>query len=210
MKQELNKTRLSSILIALYRIRRLRKTLWKIINKLEKGEFFSSSMRTILAKYYGVKVGAYSYGTCMEPGVFPAGVSLGRYCSIAANVKIFLRNHPYDRLSMHPFFYNSALGYIPKDSISTGTLEIGDDVWIGHGAIITPGCKTIGTGAVIGAGAVVTKDVPEFSIVAGNPAKLIKYRFEQDKINQIKKTEWWNKPVEQHLGKNLDQFLNDY
>ena len=89
------------------------------------------------------------------------------------NVDIFLRNHPFERLSMLPFFFNSSLGFVSKDTISTSNLSIEHDAWLGANCIIVPGCSRIGIGAVVGAGSVVTKDVDDFAIVAGNPAKLI-------------------------------------
>ena len=173
--------------------------------RFEGGDAFSGTMREILRHYHGVEVGAYSYGECMNPGAFPAGVVVGRYVSVAADVRIFLRNHPFERLSMHPFFYNSALGIVPNDTITTGTLEIGHDVWIGERAIFTPGCKKVGLGAVVGAGSVVTKDVPDFAMVAGNPARLLRYRFTDIETQEaIRASHWWDQPVNK-----LRAFLDD-
>jgi acetyltransferase-like isoleucine patch superfamily enzyme len=171
---------------------------------LEGGIFYSSTLREILSVFHGVKVGAYSYGDCLIPGAFPAGVAVGRYVSIASGIRIFLRNHPIDRLSLHPFFYNSRLGWVKKDTITSSTLEIGDDAWIGDRAIITPGCSSIGIGAIVGAGAVVTKDVPDFAIVAGNPAKLLRYRFDERTIAIILESRWWEKDVA-----DLTAYLDD-
>lgn len=200
--------RFSHVIIYLYQFQRCRKLCWRLLSFFEGGQFRSASMRIILSKYFATEVGAYSYGTCMVPGAFPKGVRVGRYVSVAAQVKIFLRNHPLQRLSMHPYFYNADLGYLKKDSIESGSLMIGNDVWIGHGAIITPGCDVIGDGAVIGAGSVVTKDVPEFSIVAGNPARVIKYRFKDEAIEIIKEIKWWNQSIDQ-LNKSFNCFLFD-
>ncbi len=102
-----------------------------------------------------------------------------------------------ERLSLHPFFYNRELGYLREDSVALGTLEIGHDTWIGHGAIFAPGCKRIGLGAVVGAGAVVTKDVPDFAIVAGNPARILRYRFPENLQTLIRESRWWEKPIEE-------------
>lgn len=77
---------------------------------------------------------------------------------------------------------------------------IGHDVWIGQNAIILPTVKRIGDGAVIGAGAVVTKDVPDFAIVLGNPANVVKYRFSGETIDRIKRQAWWNKDMEELKG----------
>jgi virginiamycin A acetyltransferase len=102
-----------------------------------------------------------------------------------------------ERLSLHPFFYNSQLGFVAEDTITSSLLEIGHDAWIGERAIITPGCSRVGVGAVIGAGAVVTKDVPDFGVVAGNPAKLLRFRFPVDVQNLIRDSKWWERSVEE-------------
>lgn len=146
-------------------------------------------MQRILATYHGVCVGAYSYGACVVPGAFPAGVTVGRYVSMGLGVQVFLRNHPLERLSMHPFFYNHRLGWVPEDTIASGTLEIGHDAWIGASAIITPRCTRIGIGAVVGAG--VTRNVSDFAIVTGNPARLIRLRFSEKTREAIKASRWW-------------------
>jgi hypothetical protein len=115
---------------------------------------------------------------------------------MAPGVRIFLRNHPTERLSLHPFFYNSQLGWVARDTIALGVLEIGHDAWLGERVIVTPGCSRIGIGAVVGAGAVVTKDVPDFGIVAGNPAKLLRFRFPADVQEVIRDSKWWEHSAE--------------
>jgi acetyltransferase-like isoleucine patch superfamily enzyme len=94
---------------------------------------------------------------------------------------------------MHPFFFNSKLGYVSSDNIPEGHLSIEHDSWIGERVIITSKCSRIGIGAVVGAGAVVTKDVPDFAIVAGNPAKLVRYRFPSNEIELRLASRWWEK-----------------
>ena len=166
------------------------------MRRLEGHDFYSATLREIIATYHGVTVGAYSYGPCLEPGVFPPGATIGRYVSIASGVRVLNRNHPTDRLSTHPFFYSSKLGLVDEDAIACTSLEIGHDAWIGANALVTPGCSRIGIGAVVGAGAVVTKNVADFAIVVGNPARLLRYRFPESMCDVIRRSEWWEQPVE--------------
>ena len=123
--------------------------------RLEGGALYSVTLRKILARYYGVNVGSYSYGPILRPGVLPPGSRVGAYCSVAGALMVFRRDHPVDRPSMHPFFYLSSLGLVAEDTIPLATdnpLQIGHDVWIGARVTILSGCRTIGNGAVIAAG----------------------------------------------------------
>jgi acetyltransferase-like isoleucine patch superfamily enzyme len=208
---ELHETRLASTLFKAYRCQALRKTCLSIVRRLEGGEFYSSTLRRILEHYHGVRVGEYSYGECMIPGIFPAGVTVGRYVSVASGVRVFLRNHPMDRLSMHPFFYNSRLGVLTEDTISSGSLQIGHDAWLGERAIITAGCSCIGIGAVVGAGAVVTNDVPDFAVVAGSPARILRYRFSGETCELVRASRWWecSAPVCIQLMDEMTKALGD-
>jgi acetyltransferase-like isoleucine patch superfamily enzyme len=167
---------------------------------LERGPFFSATMRDIMAGRLGVSIGAYSYGACFVPGALPAGSRVGRYVSMAGAVRAFARNHPSERLSMHPFFYNQALGIVGEDTISSGRLTIEHDAWIGEGVILTPGCSRVGLGAVVGAGAVVTKDVPDFAICAGNPARVLRMRFDERVCDLIRQSQWWQRSIDELLG----------
>lgn len=122
--------------------------------------------------------------------------NIGNYCSIAHEVICGLGRHPLDLFSTSPIFYRRNnplyLQIVNKDIEFDEYLpiNIGNDVWIGARAIIMDGVN-IGNGAVIAAGAVVTKDVPPYAIVGGVPAKIIKYRSEQDFVDKQLK-EWWN------------------
>ena len=151
----------------------------------------SSFIREYTKKAYNVDIDLYSYGGCFAKEFNLGGkVTVGRYCSFASNVRYFGANHPMHFVSMSPYFYNSQFSKNVKD-IERKHLIIGNDCWIGYGVIITSKCCSIGNGAVIAAGSVVTKDVPAYAVVAGSPAQIIKYRFDKKIIEEIENSEWW-------------------
>lgn len=115
---------------------------------------------------------------------------IGSYSSIANGVSIGQGEHDLNKISTSSIFYNS-----PYDELTKGECVIGNDVWIGSDAIILRGVR-VGDGAVIGANAVVTKDVAEFEVVVGVPAKHLKYRFDKEKIEKIKLSQWWEEDYE--------------
>jgi virginiamycin A acetyltransferase len=197
------------LLYRLYAVKRdsLRRFIRRSVIRLEGGQYVSKTLRRLFKDYHRVEIGLYTYG-CFHPECIAPFTKIGRYCSISPGVQIFGQNHPINHKSTHPYFYMSIFGYVGKESVPINRLTIGNDVWIGGNAIILPSVKTIGDGAVIGAGAVVTKDVPDFAVMVGNPARVIKYRFSQDRIYQIKQEQWWNKDIEE-LQANLSDFIKD-
>jgi virginiamycin A acetyltransferase len=183
---------------ALYRLRRFRKLVRRLCLRLEGGGIHSQTWRRILANYHDVTVGRYSYGDILEQGVLPPGTVVGAYCSVGAGLIVRRRDHPVARPYMHPFFYNSALGLLRQDTIPTESanpLTIGHDVWIGDRVTILGGCRTIGNGSVIAAGAVVTHDVAPYMIVGGVPARLIRARFSPARAAEIEASAWWDRDI---------------
>lgn len=160
------------------------------IKYLKKNEMESHRLRAIYKKLFNIDVGMYSYG-CFDENRIPAGTKIGRYCSFANTCQFFSRNHGIDFISLHPYLYNAKLGVIDSDTIPFSTCIIEDDVWIGHNAIILPNVRNIGRGSIIAAGAVVSKDVPPYAIVAGNPAIIKRYRFNYNTIHEIENSKWW-------------------
>lgn len=158
-------------------------------------------------KKYNWSIGKHTYGKprVLEPKL--NRLCIGNFCSIADDVVIILGNHKLDTITTFPFatlreFWPSLKGkeHI-QDHESKGPILIGNDVWIGHGVKIMPGV-IIGNGSVIAANSVVTKNISPYSIVAGAPAKHIKYRFHQEKINALEKIKWWDWDDEK-----IDSFL---
>lgn len=197
----------SKLLYRLYGSKRqgLREIIKRLVMRAEGGQIYSTTLRRIYLDYYHINVGLYSYGGCFDETRIAALTNIGRYCCFAEGVCVFNRNHPIRFKSMHPFFYNSAMGYVQKEMIDRHKVFIGNDVWIGRNAIILPSVRKIGDGAVVGAGAVVTRDIPDFAIVAGNPAEIIRYRFSVEVQRKIKKSQWWNKDIEE-LQQNMEEF----
>jgi acetyltransferase-like isoleucine patch superfamily enzyme len=134
---------------------------------------------------------------------------IGKFCSIAMGVNVGMGQHPIEHVSTHPAFYSKtqpvAKTFCKEDLFSPfQKTQVGHDVWIGRNAMIKDGV-TIGTGAVVAAGAVVTHDVPEYAVVAGVPAKVVKYRFNEEMRKKLIESAWWDKP-EQWLQAHASLF----
>lgn len=170
----------------------IKRRILSLIIKKDSPNF--SDARKIFKKYYGISVGKYTYGCYKTDGSIAKGTKIGAFCAIAPGVRIGGMNHPLEFVSTHPFLYYKDRGFVEftdNGIVSDGnkSVVIGDDVWIGQNAIILPGIH-VGKGAVIGAGAIVTKDIPDYSIAVGVPAKVIKKRFNDDVVEKLKSIEW--------------------
>lgn len=130
---------------------------------------------------------------------------IGKFCMIASDVTFIMNgaNHLSESISSYPFaiFGKDWADAMDGKSYPTkGDTVIGNDVWIGHRATVMPGLK-IGNGAIIASNATVTKDVPDYAIVGGNPAKEIRKRFSEEKIEALLKLSWWDWPIEKITSK---------
>ena len=166
-----------------------------------------------------IKIGRNCYGplTKLSAYDFIFVESIGSFCSFADGVKI-VQTH-FMGVTTHQFLFSSWRypnldKYMPKElqqkvfdgCIASKKTTIGNDVWIGSNAIIIAGVK-IGNGAIIGAGAVVTKDVPDYAVVGGVPARIIKYRFDPETINKLQQIQWWNWD-DQLIAERFKDFLD--
>ena len=153
-------------------------------------------------------VGKYSYGI-LDVHVSNKNFKLriGNYCSIAEGVMFLLSGeHSIDTITSFPFKVK-VLKMCELEGRSRGDIVVDDDVWIGYGATIMSGVH-IGQGAVVAAGAVVTKDVPPYAIVGGVPAKVIKYRFEPEMIEELLKIDY-GKLSKEDIEKHIDELYTE-
>jgi phosphonate metabolism protein (transferase hexapeptide repeat family) len=160
------------------------------------GRYVAIGERVILRE---VEVGDFSYFERHAEAIY---ATVGKFCSIAANSRINALDHPMERLTTHKVTYrpNEYFRWLGVDTDfrerrRAKRVIIGHDAWIGHGAVVMPGIR-IGNGAVVGANAVVTKDVPSYSVVAGVPARFLRPRFDPSVADRIEALAWWDWPAE--------------
>ncbi|MCM0018782.1 MAG: chloramphenicol acetyltransferase [Tagaea sp.] len=157
------------------------------------GPYTAVGARTRLLE---TEMGAYSY---VVTDADIAHAAIGKFVSIAAHTRINPGNHPMWRASQHHFSYRAKSYGLGEDDADffdwrrDHKVEIGNDVWIGHGAVILPG-RRVGLGAIVGAGAIVTKDVAPYMVVAGNPARPLRRRFPERVCADLEALAWWDWP----------------
>jgi acetyltransferase-like isoleucine patch superfamily enzyme len=191
----------------------------KLQSQYPNCEFYpKTSISNTVFSNYNIVFGSVLMDSCtignhtyIQKGSNVFNADIGKFCSIASGVSIGPGIHKTDGVSTHPIFYLQNTPLIKKfcDSdtfMASKRTSIGHDVWIGQSAIVLDGVS-IGIGAIIAAGSVVTKDVAPYAIVGGIPAKLIKYRFEQVIITKLIESKWWNfkeEWFEQHYEQMFD------
>lgn len=156
------------------------------------GRYTEIGARTVFAES---TLGDYSYVVNDSNVIY---TTIGKFCSIAAMTRINPGNHPMDRASQSHFTYRASAYFEDAqddaaffDWRRAHAVTIGHDVWIGHGAIVLAG-RSIGTGAVVAGGAIVTKDVAPYTIVAGNPARVVRRRFPEPVAERLEALAWWD------------------
>ncbi|UTW67142.1 CatB-related O-acetyltransferase [bacterium SCSIO 12643] len=169
-----------------------------VINNVDFGEYTQVTSNASLSN---TKLGDYS---SVGRNTTINHADIGKFCSISWNVTIGATSHPDNHITTHAFPYISQFGMVKKNKKIKVKTIVGNDVWIGTNVVIMPGIS-IGNGAIIGAGSIVTKNVPDYAVVVGVPAKITRYRFTSQEINILSKLEWWNWPRER-IKNNIELF----
>ena len=177
--------------------------------------FYARNWRLLVRRLFGqrldIEVGDHSYGApTLRWWGEGARLRIGKFCSIARDVTIYLGgNHRTDWITTYPFSVMSPWRRWTRQDghpATRGDVIIGNDVWLAEGCTIFSGVR-IGDGAVVAGRAVVTREVPPYAIVAGNPARVVRYRFSEAEIKELLALQWWDwgdARIRQNLGTLLD------
>ncbi|MEP0356629.1 CatB-related O-acetyltransferase [Paraglaciecola sp.] len=186
-----------------------------VVNKVEV-EAYSRIPESSLSWSGQVSIGAFSY---LVPGSNLEASSIGRFCSIGTGVRIMGQSHPTDRVTSSTWTYGNNIKNIILEDFGCTPIQnykvpnesgicIGNDVWIADNVTFKRNLK-VGHGAIVAANSLVTKDVPPYAIVAGNPAKIVKYRFDEESITDLMSCNWWDKSpkfLSQYDLSNVEKF----
>lgn len=186
----------------------------KLAKKLAR-IFSGKKSRDILPDYVTIGRGTYGVDRRTIQGLSPdAPVTIGNFCSFGPEILIFSKaDHPLDLPSTYPLrtkLLSPEGGN--RDAVTKGGVHIGHDVWAGARAIILSGV-TIGNGAVLGAGSVIAKDIPPYAIVVGNPGRIVRYRFSEERIDALQRIAWWSwsdekiRAFEPYFYGDIDAFI---
>lgn len=200
-------------------VRKIKKKIRKILGIDHPKSAWTKYRLNQEIRKYGFDIGDHTYGAPkILYGTANSPLKIGKYCSIGEGVKIYLGgNHNTKRVTTYPFGTFKKVWNLPKEineiALTKGATIIGNDVWLADGATIMSGVN-ISDGAVVATNAVVTKDVPPYAVVAGNPARIVKSRFPDEIVAELLKTEWWNlddkivKDLIPHLlNENIEEFI---
>ena len=166
--------------------------------------------------FYNTKWGKYSACTSNCRII---DTEIGSFTSIGWNTSISPRDHVFTNFTSHKFIYLKKENYVTRGIYGDYITKVGHDVWIGCNSVILHGVE-IGDGAIIASGSIVTKSVPAYAIVGGNPAKFIKFRFTEEQIYKLQELNWYEWNIDQILERkeelqkivnfNIDEFFNNY
>ena len=188
---------------------KINRFLEKKIAQLDVGFYYSLRIRDLYKELHGLSIGYGTYGGCWNnSAMWWSNIVIGNYCSFARDVSLFPCDHPMNLFTTHPITYDTYTSGA-KEKRQFGdipSITIGHGVWFGQNSVVLSGCKKIGNGAVIGAGSVVTHDVPPYAIVVGNPAKILRYRLTSEQIELVEASQWWLLDKEE-LNDRIDDLL---
>jgi acetyltransferase-like isoleucine patch superfamily enzyme len=194
-------------------------TLWRFLLRAINSFVRITKRASWFVSGRNVQIGEFSYGTPKVHMITDKyRLVIGNFCSIGDNCRIIVdMNHRTDWISTYPFgAFIPGLARNPGHPSGRGDMVIGNDVWFGLDVLILPGVQ-IGDGAVIAAGSVVTKNVGDYEIVGGNPARHIRNRFTDKQISDLKSIKWWDWPTDKikaHYqllqSSNIDEFIEKF
>jgi len=172
---------------------------------------FDTFSRRLLKERYDIDVGRYTYGAYRIDGSIAPHTTIGSFCSIAPSAVMGGTDHPLTYVSTHPFLYLANRGFVTEDDDDymrevNAPIVVEDDVWIGVNALLLPGVH-VARGAVVAAGAVVTRDVPPYAIVAGVPARVVRHRVDEQRAERLLRIDWpgWSDAT---IRERLDGFYD--